>query len=106
MVDVIRNRISEYQAVPSKCEADVLHTFYIFFLLDKKVNGLLQIVDELCDRLGVRMGVDSDYFRQSLWQLYENDYPGYVVFQIHSLSAGKAQLFVQTKYMFIKYNNI
>ena len=75
--DAIRNRISEYKGFSSKYESSDLHTFYLFLLLEKKVNGLPKILDELYDRLGVRMGVDSDYFRPSLWQLYESVYPGY-----------------------------
>ena len=75
--DAIRNRISEYQAFSSKYDSSALHTFYIFFFLDKKINALPKMLNELYDRLGVRMGVDSDYFRPSLWQLYESVYPGY-----------------------------
>ena len=35
--DVVRNRIPEYQAFSSKYEAvDDLHTFYIFFFLERR----------------------------------------------------------------------
>ena len=72
--DTIRARISEFQAFSSQYESYDLHTFYIFFFLDKKLNARPQILDAISDNLGVRMGVDSDYIRPSLWQLYESQF--------------------------------
>ena len=90
--DVIRNRISEYQAFSSKYEADDLHTFYIFFFLEKKVHGLPKILDDLYESFGVRTGVESDYFRPSLWQLYESVYPGYFLLSNAFFVSGRSTI--------------
>ena len=36
--DAIRSRISEFQAFSSQRAPSDLHTFYIWFFLDKKIN--------------------------------------------------------------------
>ena len=77
VADAIRKRISEFQAFSSQYGSSDLHTFYIFFFLERKINALPKILDEMYERLGVSVGIDSDYFRPSLWQLYENQFPGY-----------------------------
>ncbi|MFM7979625.1 MAG: hypothetical protein ACKPKO_09950, partial [Candidatus Fonsibacter sp.] len=46
-----------------------LHTFYIFFFLERKIAALPTMLDEMYEQLGVSVGIHSDYFRPSLWQL-------------------------------------
>ena len=75
--DAIRKMISEFQAFSSQYGSSDLHTFYIFFFLDRKMDALPKLLDEMYERLGVIVGIDSDYFRPSLWQLYEIQSPGY-----------------------------
>ena len=76
--DAIRERISEFQAFSSQHESTShLNTFYIFFFLDKKIRDTIAIIDDMYERLGVRVGVDDSYFRPSLWRLYENQFLGY-----------------------------
>ena len=41
------------------------------------INALPKIPDERYECLGVSVGIDSDYFRPSLWELYESQFPGY-----------------------------
>ena len=71
--DAIRNRILEYQAFSRRYELSDLHTFYIFFFLQRKLNALPDVLDEMHDH----MEIDSYYFRPSLWELYEKQFPGY-----------------------------
>ena len=77
VADAIRNRITEFQTLSSQYGSSDLHTFYIFFFLDRKMDALPKLLDEMYERLGVSVGIDSDYFRPSLWQLYEIQFPGY-----------------------------
>jgi hypothetical protein len=69
VADAIRDRIAEFQTFRSSD----LHTFYILFFLQRKLNALPEILDEMHDR----MEIDSYYFRPSLWELYEKQFPGY-----------------------------
>ena len=71
VADATRNRITEFQTFSSQYGAYDLHTFYIFFFLERKMDALPKLLDEMYERLGVSVGIDSDYFRPSLWQLYE-----------------------------------
>ena len=76
--DAIREIISEFHAFSSQHEStSELHTFYIFFFLDKKNSDTIAIMDDMYERLGVRVGVDDSYFRPSLWRLYESQFLGY-----------------------------
>ena len=68
VADAIRGRIAEFQSFGSSA----LHTFYIFFW-QRKLNARPDILDEMHDR----MEIDSYYFRPGLWELYENEFPGY-----------------------------
>ena len=77
VADAIRNRILEFQAFSSQYGSSDLHTLYIFFFLDRKMDALPKLLDEMYERLGVSVGIDSDYFRPSLWELYESQFPGY-----------------------------
>ena len=77
VADAIRNRITEFQTFSSQYGSSDLHTFYIFFFLDRKMDALPKLLDEMYEQLGVSVGIDSDYFRPSLWQLYEIQFPGY-----------------------------
>ena len=77
VADAIRNRITEFQTFSGKFGSSDLHTFYIFFFLERKMDSLPQLLDEMYEQLGVSVGIDSDYFRPSLWQLYEIQSPGY-----------------------------
>ena len=77
VADAIRNRITEFQTFSGQFGSSDLHTFYIFFFLERKMDALPQLLDEMYEQLGVSVGIDSDYFRPSLWQLYENQFPGY-----------------------------
>jgi len=67
--DAIRDMITEFQTFRSSD----LHTFYIFFFLQRKLNALPDVLDEMHDH----MEIDSYYFRPSLWELYEKQFPGY-----------------------------
>jgi len=77
VADAIRNRITEFQTFSGQFGSSDMHTFYIFFFLERKMDSLPQLLDEMYEQLGVSVGIDSDYFRPSLWQLYENQFPGY-----------------------------
>ena len=74
VADAIRKRISEFQAISSQYGSSDLHTFYILFFL----HALPKILDDMYDRMGFSMGIDSNYFRPSLWQLCKSEFPGYV----------------------------
>ena len=76
VADAIRNRITEFQTFSSQYGSSDLHTFYIFFFLDRKMDALPKMLEEMYERLVVSVGIDSDYFRPSLWQLYEMQVPG------------------------------
>ncbi|MFM7983356.1 MAG: hypothetical protein ACKPKO_28940 [Candidatus Fonsibacter sp.] len=41
------------------------------------MTAFLSIIDDMYEQIGVSMGIDSDYFRPSLCQLYESQFPGY-----------------------------
>ena len=77
VADAIRNRITEFQTFSSQYGSSDLHTFYIFFFLERKMDALPKLLDDMYEQLGVSVGIDSDYFRPSLWQLYEIQFPGY-----------------------------
>ena len=77
VADTIRNKRTEFQAFSGQYGSPALHTFYIFFFLERKIMALPKILDEMHERLGDSVGIDSDYFRPSLWQLYESQFPGY-----------------------------
>ena len=77
VADAIRNRITEFQTFSGQYGSSDLHTFYIFLFLARKMDALPKLLDEMYERLGVSVGIDSDYFRPSLWQLYEIQFPGY-----------------------------
>ena len=78
VADAIRKKmISEFRTFSSQYGSSDLHTFYIFFFLDRKLMALPKSLDEMYERLGVSVGIDSDYFRPSRWQLYEIQFPGY-----------------------------
>ena len=76
VADAIRNRITEFQTFSGQFGSSYVHTFYIFFCLERKMDALPQLLDEMYEQLGVSVGIDSDYFRPSLWQLYEIQFPG------------------------------
>ena len=69
VADAIRGRIKEFQSFGSSD----LHTFYIFFFLQRKLNALPDILDEMHDYLEI----DSYHFCTSLWELYEKQFLGY-----------------------------
>ena len=75
--DASRDRIIEFQEFSRQYGSSDLHTFYIFFFLERKITALPRILDEMYEQMGVNMGIDSYYFRPSLWQLYESQFPGY-----------------------------
>ena len=77
VADAIRNRITEFHSFSGQYGSSALHTFYIFFFLERKIMALPKILDEMYERLGDSVGIHSDYFRPSLWQLYESHFPGY-----------------------------
>ena len=82
VADAIRNKTTEFQTFSGQFGSSDLHTFYIFFFLERKMDALPQLLDNLYEQLGVSVGIDSDYFRPSLWRLYESQFPGY--FSRHS----------------------
>ena len=69
VADAIRDRVTEAQSFG----LSDLHTFYIFFFLQRKLNAFPEILEEMHDR----MEIDSYYFRPGLWELYESQLPGY-----------------------------
>ena len=77
VADAIRDKVTEFQTFAKQFGSSDLHTFYIFFFLEIKITALPRILDEMYEQLGVSVGIDSDYFRPSLWQLYESQFPGY-----------------------------
>ena len=77
VADAIRDKVTEFQTFSVHFGSSDLHTFYIFSFLDRKMDALPRILDEMYEHFGVSMGIDSDYFRPSLWQLYESQFPGY-----------------------------
>ena len=66
VADANRKRVSECQAFSSQFGSSDFHTFYIFFFLGRQMDALPKILDELYERLGVSVGIDSDYFRPRL----------------------------------------
>ncbi len=68
VADAIRDRITEFQSFGSSD----LHTFYIFLFLQRKLNALPVLLDEMHDS----MEIDSYYFRPALWELYESQVLG------------------------------
>ena len=77
VADAIGNRITEFQTFSGQFGSSDMHTFYIFFFLERKMDALPQLLDEMYEQWGVSVGIDSDYFRPSLWQLSEIQFPGY-----------------------------
>ena len=87
--DAVRNRISEYKAFSSNHKLSHLHTFYIF-LLEQKVDGLPQILDELYDRAGsawASVAITADRVCGIYTRAFTRD-----IFKMPYLSAGAAQL--------------
>ena len=74
VADTIRDSVTEFQTFAKQFGSSDLHTFYIFFFLERKITALPTIL-EMYEQLGVNMGIDSDYFRPSLWQLYKSQFP-------------------------------
>ncbi|MFM7983867.1 MAG: hypothetical protein ACKPKO_31535, partial [Candidatus Fonsibacter sp.] len=77
VADTIRDRVTEFQTFSKQFGSSDLHTFYRLFILEREITALPRILDEMYEQLGVSMGIYSDYFRPSLWQLYESQFPGY-----------------------------
>ena len=75
--DAIRERVLEFQAFSRPYGPSDMHTFYIYFFLERKMMALPKVIDEIHEQFGDNVGIDSDYFRPSLWRLYENNFPGY-----------------------------
>ena len=69
LADAIRDRITEFQSFGSSD----LHTSYICLFLQRKLNALPDLLDEMHDH----MEIDSYYFRPGLWELYESQFLGY-----------------------------
>ena len=92
VADAIRKRISEFQAISSQYGSSDLHTFYILFFL----HALPKILDDMYDRMGFSMGIDSNYFRPSLWQLCKREFPGVCFRTLFCLKIGQG--FGQTKH--------
>ena len=77
VADAIRNRITELQTFSSQYESSDLNTFYIFMFLERKINAFPKLLDEMYEQVGGSVGVDSDYFRPSLRELYKSQFFGY-----------------------------
>ena len=43
-----------------------------------KIMALPKIIDDIHEQFGDNVGIDSDYFRPSLWRLYESHFPWYL----------------------------
>ena len=69
VADAIRDRITEFKSFGSSD----LHTFYMFLFLQRKLNALPDLLDEMHDH----MAIDRYYFRPGLWELYESPFPEY-----------------------------
>ena len=104
VADAIRKRILEVQGFSSQYGSFDLHTFYIFVVLERKINALPKILDEMYECTGISMGMDSNYFRPGLWQLYEGQYPEYV--SQHYFVDNNRATFWSNQIFFIKYSNI
>ena len=104
VADAIRDRVTDFQMFSKQFGSSDLHTFYIFIFVEKKIAALPRILDEMYEQLGVSMGIDSDYFRPSLWQLYENQFRG--TFRSTSLSILTGQRFGQTTGFILESNNL
>ena len=50
---------------------------YTFFFWERKTMAFPKIHDEMNEQFGDNVCVDSDYFRPSVWRLYESHFPGY-----------------------------
>ena len=94
--DTIRKRISEFQAFSSPYGSSDLHIFYMFIFLGRKISALPKILDDMYERMGVSMGIDSNYFRPSLWQLCKREFPGVCFRTVFCLKIGQG--FGQTKH--------
>ena len=78
VADAIRKKmISEFRTFSSQYGSSDLHTFYIFFVLESKINALPKVLGEMYERLLVSMGIDSNYIRPGLWELYESHFVWY-----------------------------
>ena len=73
VADAIRDNITEFQSFADPNGPSDKHTFYIFFFLGRKLSALSKLLDEIPEC----MDIDSYYFRPSLWELYEKQFPGY-----------------------------
>ena len=73
VADAIRDNITEFQSFANPIRPSDKHTFYIFFFLGRKLRALSKLLDEIPEC----MDIDSYYFRPSLWELYEKQFPGY-----------------------------
>ena len=62
--------------------------------------ALPRILDEMYEQLGVSMGIDSDYFRPSLWQLYESHFSGGTCSQHYFVDANRATFSVKPNNVF------
>ena len=49
---------------------------YTFFFLERKTMAFPKILDEMNEQFGDNVCVDSDYFRPSVWRLYESHFSG------------------------------
>ena len=98
VADTIRDRVTEFQTFSGQYGSSDLHTCYIVLFLERKITAPPRILDEMYAQLGVSMGMDSDYFRPSLWQLYES--------RSTSSSILIGQRFGQIKESIFEYNSI
>ena len=76
VADAIRNTITKFQAFFGQYGSSDLHTFYIFFCWARKIMALPKILDKMYEQFGDNVGIDSEYFRPSLWRLYGSHFPG------------------------------
>ncbi len=93
--DAIRGIISEFRAFSSQYGSSDMHTFYIYFFLERKMMALPNIIDEIHEQFGNNVGIDSDCFRPSLRRLYESHFRGTI--RSATLSPLIGQPFGQTK---------
>lgn len=52
VADAIRDRVTEFQTFAKQFGSSDLHTFYIFFFLERKITALPRILDEMYEHLG------------------------------------------------------
>ncbi len=73
-----RDNIGVPGVLPSIRIVRYAHLLHVHLLGKKIMMALPKIIDEIHEQFGDNVSIDSDYFRPSLWRLYESHFPGTV----------------------------